>query len=170
MADGTFAVLTLLLGLAQTGDCPETGCLSTHDSPPSLGVSFGEVLERRADSQKELYVTWAPGTSFGRYDTRAGLSVAEHGETWFGYGVTIDAMAPDAPFFIQLHAMPGVYLPNGGFDLGGPVAFRSGVEVGFQNRDGWRFGLSYDHRSNAGIHEENPGIETLQMRVTKTLD
>ena len=53
--------------------------------------------------------------------------------------------------------MAGVYADNGGFDLGGPIQFRSGIELGYENRNGWRFGLSYDHRSNAGLYANNPG-------------
>ncbi|OZA01556.1 MAG: hypothetical protein B7Y02_17545 [Rhodobacterales bacterium 17-64-5] len=53
-----------------------------------------------------------------------------------------------------------------GPDLGGPVEFRSGVEIGFIANNGLRFGLSYDHRSNGGIYEDNPGLETVQLRLS----
>ena len=37
--------------------------------------------------------------------------------------------------YAQLHAMPGLYADNGGFDLGGPMEFRSGIELGYENRE-----------------------------------
>ena len=67
--------------------------------------------------------------------------------------------------YAELHLMPGLYLGNGEFDLGGWLEFRSGLEVGFQASDGWRLALAYDHRSNGGIFAQNPGIETVQIKV-----
>ena len=62
--------------------------------------------------------------------------------------------------------MTGLYRAGDGLDLGGPIVFRSGIEAGWENRRGWRFGLGFDHRSNAGIYDENPGVETVHLRVS----
>jgi hypothetical protein len=62
--------------------------------------------------------------------------------------------------------MPGVYIQGDGNDLGGWFEFRSGIEIGYEAQSGVRYGLSLDHRSNAGIYDENPGLETLQFRVS----
>ena len=59
--------------------------------------------------------------------------------------------------------MPGLYF-EATVDLisGHEIEFRSGIEVGYQNRNGWRYAMSYDHRSNTGIYGgENPGVETV---------
>ena len=72
--------------------------------------------------------------------------------------------------YTELHAMTGLYFDNGGFDLGGPIEFRSGIELGYETRHGWRMALLYDHRSNAGIYEDNPGIETVQVKVSIPLN
>jgi len=47
--------------------------------------------------------------------------------------------------------------------LGGTVEFRSGVEVAYQLECGHRIGLAFDHISNAGIYNDNPGTETLTL-------
>ena len=51
-------------------------------------------------------------------------------------------------------------------DLGGPVEFRSGLELGYESDRGWRIGLGFDHRSNAGIESRNPGLETVHLRLS----
>jgi hypothetical protein len=168
MADGTFAVLMLVLGLtdmARNHCGTETGCFGRSDVTPRVAFSGGEVLERRADPASEIYLRYDLGHKRGPFGSAAGLSIGENGETWIGFGQTYKIDISDR-FFAELHSMPGLYFDNGGFDLGGPIAFRSGVELGYENRQGWRFGLSYDHRSNAGIYDENPGVETVQFRVS----
>ncbi|RYG89757.1 acyloxyacyl hydrolase [Loktanella sp. IMCC34160] len=169
MADGTFAVLLLAFGLtdmAQNHCGTDAGCLAGNDRQARFAISAGEVLERRAQPAGEIYLRYDFGRGFGPFGTAAGLSVGEKGELWMGYGVTYELTRPDTPYFAELHLMPGLYAPNDGFDLGGPLEFRSGIEFGYETRSGVRFGLAYDHRSNADIFAQNPGIETVQLRVS----
>ncbi|MFW2544536.1 acyloxyacyl hydrolase [Primorskyibacter sp. 2E107] len=169
MADGTFAVLMLILGLTDMSRnyCgTEVGCLGRTETTPHFAISAGSVLERRAGEASEVYLRYDLGHKRGPFGHAVGLSVGEHGETWFGFGQTYKIQPQGSPLYAELHAMPGLYFDNGGFDLGGPIEFRSGLELGYENRKGWRFGLSYDHRSNAGIYDNNPGIETVQFRVS----
>ena len=172
MADGTFAVLMLLAGLAdmRMNHCgTEAGCLGRSDVSPRIALSLGEVVERRAASAGEVYLRYDLGRQIGPFGFAAGLSVGENGETWVGFGNTY-TVALGTRAYVQLHAMPGLYADNGGFDLGGPIEFRSGIELGYENRQGWRFGLGYDHRSNAEIYANNPGIETIHIRVSVPLN
>ena len=169
MADGTFAVLLLGLGLWDMGAnyCgTETGCLGRTDVTPRLALSAGEVLERNAESAGEIYLRYDLGHKRGPFGSAVGFSLGENGETWVGFGSTYTLQFGDSPLYAELHSMPGFYADNGGFDLGGPIEFRSGIELGYEGRMGWRYALSYDHRSNAGLYDDNPGIETVQFRVS----
>ena len=168
MADGTFAAAWLLIGLLDMGfgGCAEDGgCLARFDSAPRMNLSVGEVLERRAEAAAEAYLRLDTGRRFGPWGETMGISIGEKGEVWAGYGWTYTYRPNEGWFFAELHFMPGFYRANNGFDLGGPLAFRSGLEIGIITRDGTRFGISYDHRSNGGIFRHNPGVETAQIRV-----
>ncbi|MHA6345338.1 acyloxyacyl hydrolase [Roseivivax sp. CAU 1761] len=171
MADGTFAALMLVAGLTDmnVNHCSADGCLARSMETPRLSLSVGGVVPREADSAAEIYLRHDPATRFGPFGTALGLSVGQEGETWLGAGMTWHTWLGASPFYAELHAMPGLYIDNGGFDLGGPVAFRSGLELGYEAPSGWRYALSYDHRSNAGLYDENPGIETVQFRVSVPL-
>ena len=57
----------------------------------------------------------------------------------------------------------GLYDRNGGFNLGGQVEFRSGLEVTRQLGERYRLGLIFYHLSNAGIYVHNPGSESLVL-------
>ena len=169
MADGTFAVLMLVAGLTDIGfnHCgTETGCLGRGPAQPRLAFSAGQVLERQANEAAEVYLRYDLGRTWGPFQPAAGLSVSDSGEVWAGFGPTWDYAFGSSGFYTELHAMPGLNLDDTGFDLGGAVAFRSGMEIGYESDGGWRYALSYDHRSNAGLYEENPGIETVQLRLS----
>ena len=169
MADGTFAVLMLILGITDMSQnyCgTETGCFGKSADQPRLSFAVGEVIERRAEAQGEVSLRYDLGHRRGPFQPAIGLSVMEGGETWVGFGNTWETDFGGSPFYAELHSMPGLYFANDGFDLGGPIAFRSGIELGYENRSGWRYAISYDHRSNAGIYDENPGIETVRFGVS----
>ena len=173
MADGTFAALLLIMGMTDMGmnHCgTEQGCLGTSQTTSRFSISGGEVLERRADAAAEMYLRYDLGKQIGPFGTAAGLSVGEDGETWVGAGATYSIPFGRSGAYAELHAMPGLYFDNGGFDLGGTVAFRSGLELGYETSRGWRVALSYDHRSNAGIYDENPGVETVQVKLSIPLN
>jgi lipid A 3-O-deacylase len=173
MADGTFAVLTLVLGLVDMGVnyCgTEAGCFGRSETTSRMTVSAGEVLERVAKTATEIYLRYDLGQKLGPFGNAIGLSVGEGGETWIGLGATYTLSSQFLPFYAELHFMPGFYLDNGGYDLGGLIEFRSGIELGYESSDGWRYGASYDHRSNGSIYDNNPGIETVQWRVAVPVD
>jgi len=168
MADGTFAAALVLLGLTEMGASycgTEEGCLARSDVEPRLSVSVGEVLKRQAMPASELYLRRDLGRNFGPFGTATGFSLGENGEFWAGYGATLTYDFWGSPFFVELHFIPGIYTDNGGFDLGGPTEFRSGIEFGIKTHSGWRLGIGYDHRSNGGIFTKNPGIETVHLRM-----
>ena len=60
----------------------------------------------------------------------------------------------------------GVYSAGEGKDLGGPVEFRSGLEVSVRVGERWRVGVVYSHLSNAVLYDLNPGAESLLVGVS----
>jgi hypothetical protein len=55
-------------------------------------------------------------------------------------------------------------------DLGGPIEFRSGIEVAYHMENGMRLGLGWDHRSNLEIYARNPGVEMVHVRLSIPLE
>ena len=168
MADGTFAVLTLALGLwdMSQNHCPNAGCLARNDVPSFTSLSGGQVYFQDEAISEEIYIRRDTSIAHGPFQTIYGLSTTTDGDAWAGLGHAYTMTDRSERAYVQLHAMTGLYMQGDGPDLGGPIEFRSGIEFGYENKSGWRFALSYDHRSNAGIYENNPGIETVQFRVS----
>jgi hypothetical protein len=84
----------------------------------------------------------------GPFQNVHGLSISDTGDVWaeIGHAYTIDT--PINRVDVQLHAMTGLYSRGTGVDLGGPIEFRSGIEVAYHMENGMRLGLGWDHRSN----------------------
>lgn len=165
--DGTFAVLFLLAGLAEmkVDHCP-TGCLAQRDTPARIALSAGDVQFQKDSIGEEIYVRYDFGRSYGPFQPVVGLSATADGDAWIGMGAAWTGYFAQNRGYVQLHLMPGLYAQGDGPDLGSVLEFRSGAEIGYETRKGVRIGLSYDHRSNADLESLNPGLETVQLRVS----
>lgn len=63
----------------------------------------------------------------------------------------------------------GLYEPAHGKRLGGPLEFRSGIELAHRLPGGSRLGVCLYHLSNAGIFDFNPGSESLVLTYSAGL-
>ena len=82
----------------------------------------------------------------------------------YGYaGINWDLPLDTAPWVITPSLAAGAYRQGGGQDLGQALEFRTGIEVAYQFEDSSRLGAQLLHISNAGMADENPGMEALQL-------
>ena len=97
---------------------------------------------------------------FWKFQPFAGLEATTDGSIWGGAGIFADFYISPQIVFTPSTAI-GLYAKNSGKDLGGPVEFRTALELAYENKRGDRFGIGIDHKSNAGIHDKNPGTESV---------
>ncbi|MFY0681484.1 MAG: acyloxyacyl hydrolase [Thalassovita sp.] len=165
--NGTFAVLFLLGGLSDMAiNYCEEGCLARAPDQERFSVSGGDVQFQGNSIGSEAYFRYEFDHRFGPFQNAVGASITDSGDFWLGFGQLWTVPFANNRAYVQMHAMPGIYVQGNGPDLGFPIEFRSGIELGYETRQGWRVGLSYDHRSNADIKALNPGMETVQLRVS----
>ena len=62
----------------------------------------------------------------------------------------------------------GAYQRGDGKGLGRGFEFRSAIDLSYEARPGMRFGAALAHLSNAGIGEQNPGLETITFTFALT--
>jgi hypothetical protein len=60
----------------------------------------------------------------------------------------------------------GLYEEGDSKDLGGPVEFRSGLDVDYRLGDRWWLGVSFYHLSNGVLYDLNPGEESLVLQLS----
>jgi len=91
-----------------------------------------------------------------------GLMATAKGSVYVYAGLNFDLL-----FFDHLLIVPGFaggyYAPGKGKNLGYPIEFRTGVEVGWQFCNLHRLGMHFYHLSNAGLGRRNPGEESLVL-------
>jgi hypothetical protein len=134
-----------------------------------LGVSTGvyEPLEERfLDAEAGLELRLAPRL-LGLVPVGGVMVTGE--QSLYGYLGARRDFRLRGPWLATLTWAFGAYEESEGKDLGHTVQFRSGIEVGYERRDGSRLGLLLYHLSNAGLAESNPGSESLILTYSRPL-
>ena len=62
---------------------------------------------------------------------------------------------------------PGYYNSVDGKDLGSALEFKSEVQMSLNLSDSTEFGMSYNHISNAGLGDKNPGANSYMVNFLK---
>ena len=151
--------LLAMLAFAAT-QAPAQTVLSVSEWTVYSGVwdfeKVGETSELGAELQRPLgpkglsFVAGAAGTSQEAVWAYAGASWSwQPAEAWRlrpGFAVS-------------------VFDEGDGKDLGGPIEFRSSLEVSYRVRPRLRVGLIVYHLSNAGIYDLNPGSNSVVLAL-----
>jgi hypothetical protein len=98
----------------------------------------------------------------------AGVIAIAEGDLYVYGGVRFE-IPLGGPWALYPNTAAGLYHRSDGFDLGGPLEFRSGVELAYRLPNGARLGLCLYHLSNAGIFHRNPGSESLALTYSAGL-
>lgn len=141
-----------------------------HAQPAAAVVSAGSFNIFDPDTRAEAgaEVDWAPFRLgwlprwFPPLTPAAGAMVNSKGSAYVYAGLRAD-MPLARPWELSIQFAPGLYRPGNGFRLGGPVEFRSGIELSRGLGEHGRVGLLLFHLSNAGIYTHNPGSESLVL-------
>tara|TARA_B100000029_G_C17338891_1_gene874548 strand:+ start:57 stop:587 length:531 start_codon:yes stop_codon:yes gene_type:complete len=70
-------------------------------------------------------------------------------------------------FTITPSFAPGYYNYGDGKDLGYPLEFKSEVQMSLNLSDDTKFGMSYNHISNASLGSKNPGANSYMLNFLK---
>ncbi|HRO11354.1 acyloxyacyl hydrolase [Amaricoccus sp.] len=136
----------------------------------TLGLGYDDLSgEGSGAATVGLQVTSEPIWQLGAIGF--GLGVAGEADTagdlWAGAGLTAGLPLGDA-WRVGGSVMAGFYaFGDGGDDLGSDLEFRTRLGVSREIRPPWRLGLAIEHKSNGGIGEINPGIETIFVTLTR---
>jgi hypothetical protein len=93
-----------------------------------------------------------------------GATAIEGGQSYLYVGVRYEH-ALGHGFHVAPSLAAGVYDEDGGIDLGGPIQFRSALEIGWRPNDWSTVGLVFYHLSNASLYDSNSGSESLVLGV-----
>ncbi|MEL7431314.1 MAG: acyloxyacyl hydrolase [Chlamydiota bacterium] len=146
-------LLTMVL-LARSSLQAETGTLV-------CGVGLFDVIHEKKPPV-EFSCTLKPNAVWHTITPALGLMVTEKWQTYLHLGFAFDWVLAKKIVFSPNFAA-GWYQKGQGKDLGFPLEFRSGIELGWAFSGGGRLALHFYHLSNASLGTINPGSESLVL-------
>jgi hypothetical protein len=155
----------VVAAVAQLGAGPAAG-----QAPVAVEVSGGvyEVLGERtaAEAGVELQGGPLPLPGLPRFVPDpapiGGFMTNDDGSVYAYAGFRLD-FPVTRRFTVTPNWAVGYYDKGDGRDLGGPVEFRSALDLAFRVSRHAAVGLSFYHLSNAGLYDPNPGSESLVL-------
>ncbi|MGP9790770.1 acyloxyacyl hydrolase [Roseinatronobacter sp. NSM] len=139
---------------------------------PALAESprvFGSVGTQFSVNSAEAQLRYIGEPYFWGLQPVVGLSLARNNSGYVGIGAAYTWRAQDSGLFARFTGMAGIHKRGSGRNMGGPMQFRTALDVGVATASGMEFGIGLDHRSSAAIYKPNPGLNTAYLFTTVPL-
>lgn len=166
--------LSLCLGLAGLGS-PALAEDAKSDHL-ELGLGYSDVLDSDKTEAVEFSAIYRPNVRYLQESL-------DFGDWWRGVGPMVggringdDAAIGHAGLFLDIRlgerlvfwpsASVGAYHQGDGNDLGGGLQFMEEAYLGYRLPWDDLIGVAYQHVSNAGLHDDNPGHDTALVTYT----
>ena len=138
----------------------------------SFGLGYDDLLGGGDGAASiSLQLESNPGANLGPvgFGLGVGLEGDTEGDLWAGAGPTL--VWPFADHWAATGSlMAGFYAAgDGGDDLGSDLEFRTRIGVNRSIAFPWRMGLAIEHKSNGGIGDINPGVETIFLTFSRPI-
>ncbi|GAB4267924.1 MAG: hypothetical protein Kow0013_18290 [Pararhodobacter sp.] len=141
-----------------------TLALAVAASAPAVAQSYTSFGLGYTDDDSAVFtLRWHSEPRPAGWSWAAGLYATHRGAAWIGGGVSYTLRPGAGSWFIRGSVMPGLYHRGNGTNLGGPFEIATGIEVGTELRNGAQLSMLLEHRSNAGIYNTNPGLNSLSV-------
>lgn len=135
------------------------------------GSSTNNAVDLRYERRFDKSLLRIGPESYDFFDVKpfAGFEGTSDSATYYLIGIYLDDNAgiiltgDTSKFLITPSFGFGIYDAGGGKKLGHEIEFRTTLEVSYQLENKNRIGLSFGHISNAGLGDDNPGVEILSL-------
>jgi hypothetical protein len=135
---------------------------ATAEEGPELAVSAGAYDIAKTKSIEGGLEYRFPSRAWGLVPM-AGVTATEDGAFW-GYGGLRRPFRVGPAWRVTPGFAVSLYEEGStGKDLGGPIEFRSSLELSRRFAGGSSLALAVYHLSNAGIHDDNPGSNSVVL-------
>lgn len=150
-----------MLRAALLSVCVALAGLPAHAEEPRVFMSLGQLQSTRSATEVQLRYIGAP--IFWKLQPVVGGSMAGDGSGHIGIGNALTWRSADSRLFARVSSIAGVHKRGNGKALGGPIMFRTALDLGVMSASGIEYGIGLDHRSSARIYRPNPGLNTAYL-------
>jgi hypothetical protein len=154
---------TLFLTLALLATVPAVAA-----EPTSLAFSGGVSNFNKSPTRIEVGFEFRTPINVWGMAVAAGLTVNDDKSAWVFGGLRRD-FSLGGPWIITPAFAIALYEQGDGKNLGGPLEFRSALEIGYEWPGRKRLAFAIYHLSNAGIYDHNPGMNSLILTFSLPL-
>lgn len=130
--------------------------------------AFNALSQDGEDASAEFRLEYRIGEKMGPVGPMFGLLATTEGAV-FGYFALYSEIRLGHRWYVTPAAGIGGYSEGDDKDLGGVFQFHLGADIAYRLDNGHRIGLKVAHISNAFIHDDNPGTESLLLTYTLPL-
>ena len=135
------------------------------------GSSTNTAVDLRYERRFDKSLLRIGPESYNFFDVKpfAGFEGTTDSATYYLVGIYLDDNAgiiltgKSSKFLITPSFGFGIYDAGAGKKLGNKIEFRTTLEISYQLENKNRIGLSFGHISNAGLGDDNPGVEILSL-------
>ncbi len=148
-----------------------SGSARAGDDPDFLTLAVGKFdILRNREEDAEIRLDYRFGNKFWIFKPFLTAAYATNTSSFIGAGVLVDIYLGRR--FVLTPQFSPVYWrgETSKLDLGYALEFRSRLELAYRFDDRSRLGISFDHTSNAGLADGNPGVESVMLNYSVSMD
>lgn len=148
-----------------------SGAARAADDPDFLTFAGGKFdILRNREEDMELRLDYRFGNKFWIFKPFLTGAYATNNSSFIGAGVLVDIYL-GRRFVLTPQFSPTWWRgKTSNLDLGHELEFRSRLELAYRFDDRSRIGISIDHSSNAGLGDGNPGVESVMLNYSVSMD
>ncbi len=142
-----------------------------EDDPDFLTIAVGKFdIFRDRESDAEVRLDYRFGNKFWIFKPFITTAYVTNNSSFIGAGVLADIYL-GRRFVLTPQFSPTWWRgKTSNLDLGHALEFRSRLELAYRFDDRSRLGISIDHSSNAGLGDGNPGVESVMLNYSISMD
>jgi lipid A 3-O-deacylase len=142
-----------------------------EDDPDFLTLAVGKFdVFRNREEDAEIRLDYRFGNKFWIFKPFLTGAYVTNNSSFIGAGVLVDIYL-GRRFVLTPQFSPTYWRgKTSNLDLGHELEFRSRLELAYRFDDRSRIGISIDHSSNAGLGDGNPGVESVMLNYSMSMD
>ncbi len=156
------AMALLVSGLTTQAQAQDEGGGMDDTDMLSLGVGYYDINDD--DGAADFRLEYRDGHKyFWEVKPWAGAEVTSDTSIWLGGGVLLDLELAENFYAVPSFGAGFYEEGDSDKDLDYFLEFRSQIELAYEFQNQQRLGVAFGHISNAGLGDENPGTEILNL-------